>query len=171
MSDPYHYPFMKRENTMYLSTIGKQEFPTPHRYERQSSFQMNDIAGTTPKVHISDHVQANYSLSTFVEPVPDRANHLRKQSNPLFIDDIEGSRPKVSHFRTKRVVDPLCPKYVLSSAAEIAPDNGRPFIRDTLHVADITGKRTRTLQKPKQESIDGSSPSRQFRAVHGVPRL
>lgn len=151
MSDPYAYPFMKRENTMYLSTLNKHDFSLPNRYERQSSFQLNDIAGAHPKKLIPHNANSNsFSLSTFVEPIPDRSLHIRKHSDPLYIDDIEGARPRVSHFRTKRVVDPLCPKYKLPSTAEITADNGRPFIRDTLQTNDITGKRSRTLRKPEQ---------------------
>ena len=66
MSDPYHYPSMKRDNTMYLSTIGKQDFPSPARYQRHSSFQMHDILGSRPKVLIPKQVEANFSLSTYV---------------------------------------------------------------------------------------------------------
>ncbi len=57
------------------------------------------------------------------------------------IIDIEGSQPKAHEFRTNRVIDPLCPKYKLPSAAEISIDNGRNFIRDPLLVTDINEKR------------------------------
>jgi hypothetical protein len=42
---------------------------------------------------------------------------INKTSNPLHIDDIEGARPKVNEFKSKRNVDPLCPKYVLPTAS------------------------------------------------------
>jgi hypothetical protein len=75
-----------------------------------------------------------------VEPVPDHARTLKKRSDSLYIDDIEGARTKVTEFHTKRVVDPLCPKYILPSASEIVIDQGRKFLRDSLCVNDINGK-------------------------------
>lgn len=38
--------------------------------------------------------EGGFSLSTYVEPVPDRAKHINKVSNPLYHDDIEGTKPK-----------------------------------------------------------------------------
>lgn len=75
-----------------------------------------------------------------MEPIPGTKPN-SKQSNPLYIDDIEGTKPKSHEFRTNRVVDPLCPVYKLPSAAEICVDNGRNFMRDTLNIADINLKR------------------------------
>lgn len=78
----------------------------------------NDIAGTAPRVLIPQNVNtSNYLLSTYIEPVPDRSKHINKSSDPLFIDDIEGARPKCTEFRSKRMVDPLCPKYLLPTAS------------------------------------------------------
>ena len=64
-----------------------------------------------------------------------------KKSDPLFIDDIEGCRPKAKEFRTKRVVNPLNPQYILPSVSAVVLDKGRPFFRDTLNVTDINNKR------------------------------
>jgi hypothetical protein len=110
---------------------------------RESSFQQKDIPGTTPKVHIPEHpTSTNFQLSTYIEPVPNHSKQIRKVSNPLYIDDIEGARPKCTDFRSNRVVDPLCPKYMLPSASEIVMDPGRKFIRDTLDTSDITKKQS-----------------------------
>lgn len=79
-------------------------------------------------------------MSTYVEPIPGVKPNT-KQSNPLYIDDIEGTKPKSHEFRTNRVVDPLCPVYKLPSAAEMSVDNGRSFMRDTLSISDINQKR------------------------------
>ena len=65
----------------------------------------------------------------------------------MYIDDIEGARPKVNEFRTRRVVDPLQPKYLLPSSSEIAIDNGRNFIRDTMQIDDINAKRNARLRE------------------------
>lgn len=67
--------------------------------------------------------------------------------------DIEGARPKAVEFKSKRNIDPLCPKYTLPSAAEIIPDNGRTFIRDTLQISDINGKRSHTWQNRGKEVL------------------
>ena len=144
-------------------------------FYRESSFLQHDIPGTSPKVLIpKNSTSSNFGLSTYVEPVPDRARHIQKKSNPLYIDDIEGSRPKASEFRTRRVVDPLAPKYLLPSASEIAVDQGRKFIRDTLNTQDISGKRSHTLGHRREvikEPVEGSSPSKLTKDVSAVPRL
>ena len=90
---------------------------------------------------------SNFQLSTYVEPIPDRSRHIQKTSNPLYIDDIEGARPKCTDFKTRRVVDPLCPKYLLPSASDIIADPGRKFIRDNMEVQDINNERSRTWMK------------------------
>ena len=64
-------------------------------YSRESSFQKKDINGANPKILIPPKSNdTSYSLSTFVEPIPDRAKHIQKVSDPLFRDDIEGAKPK-----------------------------------------------------------------------------
>lgn len=64
---------------------------------RDSSFQKRDINGANPKILIPPKTNdTNYSLSTFVEPIPDRAKHINKVSDPLYRDDIEGARPKAN---------------------------------------------------------------------------
>jgi len=117
----------------------------------------------------------NFALSTYIEPIPDRNKHINKTSNPLYIDDIEGARPKACEFKTRRVVDPLAPQYLLPSASEIVMDNGRKFIRDTLNTNDINGKRSHTWQNRGREiikqEIDGSSPSKLTKELRMVQRL
>lgn len=85
---------------------------------RESTFLLHDIEGTVPRKLIPNQPKSiNYQLSTYVEPIPDRNKHIQKHSDPLFIDDIEGSRPKCTDFRSNRIVDPLCPKYLLPSTS------------------------------------------------------
>jgi hypothetical protein len=101
-----------------LPHAAKQDFHTQQPFYRESSFLQHDIAGTAPKVLIpKSATSANFGLSTFVEPIPDRNKHINKTSNPLFVGDIEGARPKAVEFRSRRNVDPLCPKYTLPSAS------------------------------------------------------
>ena len=99
-----------------------------------------------------------------MEPIPDGSKHIKKTSNPLYVDDIEGAKPKCTDFRTRRVVDPLCPKYMLPSASEVVMDPGRKFIRDTMEIQDINGKRSHTLmsrgREVLNEPIEGSQPSK-----------
>lgn len=88
---------------MYLSTIstfyfylGKNDFkPSNTQYYRDSSFQKKDIEGSNPKILIPPKPNdTTFSLSTFVEPKPDRAKHIQKVSDPLYRDDIEGAKPR-----------------------------------------------------------------------------
>ncbi len=54
-----------------------------------------DIEGTVPKTLIpKDQMGTNFTLSTYVEPIPNNYKHIHKSSDPLKIDDIEGARPK-----------------------------------------------------------------------------
>lgn len=155
---------------------GKADFPSQQPFLRQSSFLSHDIQGTDPRVLIPKQPhQTNYSLSTYVEPVPDHSRKINKTSDPLFIDDIEGARPRVTDFRSRRMVDPLCPKYQLPSANEIVPDNGRQFIRDTLSIQDINGKKAHAwLSRGRdvvKEPIEGSSPSKLTKNLQAKSRL
>ena len=71
--------------------------PTQTNYSRDSSFQRHDIQGATPKIKIPPAQRdSGFSLSTFVEPIPDRAKQINKVSDPLFHNDIEGSKPKAN---------------------------------------------------------------------------
>lgn len=88
---------------MYLSTISnssndsaKNDFkPTTTQYHKDSSFQKRDINGANPKILIPPKPNdTTFSLSTFVEPIPDRFKKLQKVSDPLYRDDIEGAKPK-----------------------------------------------------------------------------
>lgn len=113
---------------------------------RDSSFQRHDIDGADPRIRIPPAQRdSGFGLSTFIEPIPDRAKSIKKVSNPLYHADIEGSQPKADDFKTARVVDPLCPVYKLPTPAEISVDPGRSFQRDTLSIEDINQKRKMTM--------------------------
>ena len=142
---------------------------------RESTFLRHDIEGTVPRQIIPKEPKSlTYQLSTYIEPVPDRSKHITIKSDPLFIDDIEGSRPKCNGFKSRRVVDPLCPKYLLPSSSEILADPGQKFIRDTLEISDINGKRQNWVNRGREilkEPIEGSSPSQLTKQLRSVPRL
>lgn len=76
--------------------IAKNDFkPTYSQFNRDSSFQKNDIQGAHPKVLIpKKQNDIGFNLSTFVEPIPEKVKFVNKISNPLYHDDIEGSKPK-----------------------------------------------------------------------------
>lgn len=78
---------------------------------------------------------------------------INKTSNQLHIDDIEGTRPKATEFKTNRMVNPLCPQYLLPSVNEIAVDKGRNFVRDTLQISDINAKRRQILRERGIEAL------------------
>lgn len=100
---------------------------------RDSTFQRRDILGAAPKNHVSEKMYGTgYGLSTFIEPNPLINRNKQKPSDPLKIDDIDGTKPKANEFRTRRIVDPLAPKYQLASCSAFSVDPGRKFMRDTL---------------------------------------
>ena len=69
--------------------IAKNDFGVRTDFPRDSSFQRRDIEGTLPKSTISKRETAsNFSLSTYVEPIPNRFKKINKLSDSMNINDI-----------------------------------------------------------------------------------
>lgn len=98
--------------------------------------------GASPTKLIPETVnKESFNLSSFVEPRSIGFRRPDKQADPMRIDDIEGTRPAAVGFKTKRIVDPVCPVYKLPSVAPVSIEEPRPFIRDTLQVSDIAQRK------------------------------
>jgi len=87
----------------------------------------------------------------------------------LTTDDIEGSRPRVTHFVTKRCTNPLDPEYKLSShAAQAVPTV--PQLKGAIptnFIADIEGTHPRRLHREQVRAPSLTVSSRNFRPLRG----
>ena len=87
----------------------------------------------------------------------------KKEEYNLTNKDIEKSYPSAVHFKTKRVTNPLQPKYKFFEGEDYPPEVPR-FIRDSIDIKDIPGacpkKRIFTMRpesmNDKLKSIDGA---------------
>ena len=82
------------------------------------------------------------------------------------------AQPQCSGFKTNRVTNPVVPRYQLPYVSPVTPEPPRPFIRDSMDIADIQTKgRSRLGSNHRKEDIEGSSPLKLFRTVEAVSRL
>jgi hypothetical protein len=85
-------------------------------------------------------------------------------------DDIQGTKPAIATFKTKREPsNPLNPVYKLPSFEPLEPVIPR-FIRDSINVDDIGGTKPKSLQQRKfchritndVKDIDGARPKKDY---------
>lgn len=85
-------------------------------------------------------------------------------------DDIEGTKPAIAMFKTKREPsNPLNPVYKLASFEPLEPVVPR-FIRDSINVDDIVGTRPKSLHQIQRgqrvtnevKDIDGARPKKEY---------
>ena len=90
---------------------------------------------------------------------------LKKPDYNLSNKDIEKSSPSAFHFKTKRVTNPLQPKYKFAGIESYPPEKPK-FIRDSIDVKDIEGasshKKLKFLKNEtmseKIKNIEGAQP-------------
>ena len=63
--------------------------------------------------------KTGFNLSTYIEPTSNTSKRFNKISDPMKINDIEGTQSVSKGFKTGRVTDPLCPVYKLPYAGEV----------------------------------------------------
>ena len=163
---------LNRNETMYLSVINSQDaFVRPFKkLYTQRDWSTNlynlDIEGSQPR-----------KFSIFTKKVDftnknddiERSNpknihyHLKKPEYNLSNRDIEKSYPSAVIFKTKRVTNPLEPKYKFSEAESYPPEKPK-FIRDSIDIKDIEGSSPRKIKyflkretmSEKLKNIEGS---------------
>ena len=154
--------FKNKEDTMYLSVINSKDAimrPFKKLYTQRdwsTNLYNLDIEGSQPR---------KYSVYTnkvdFINKVDDieRANpkiihyHLNKPEYNLNNRDIEKSYPSATNFKTKRVTNPLEPKYKFSEV-ESYPFEVPKFIRNQIDISDIKGSSPNiSIYDMKRESI------------------
>ena len=138
---------LDRKETMYLSVINSQDAiirPFKKLYTQRdwsTNLYNLDIDGTQPRkfgifTNKVDFINKNDDI--------ERSNpkiihyHLKKPEYNLSNRDIEKSFPSAVHFKTKRVTNPLEPKYKFSEGESYPPEIHK-FIRDSIDIKDIEG--------------------------------
>ena len=156
-----NFPFLKRKDTMYLSTINSNDFPlkkfkqlTTNRDWSLNLYNL-DIEGSSPtkfglftkKVDFTNNnrdIEKSYSIQCYKKIIPNYS---------LTNKDIEGSQPKLLKINITRCTNPLNPKYNLPktemNSLELTKDdkefNKYKFIRDNINIDDIEKKKYEEL--------------------------
>ena len=149
VSDNFDYsiPTLKRNNTMYLSSINAQDAKMRpfKKINTQRDWSTNlynlDIESSMPRTfgvftNKIDFINKNDDI----EKSNPKILHypLNKPEYNLYNKDIEKSSPDVNQFKSKRNTNPLQPKYKLSKLEDYPPEIPK-FIRDSMDISDIQG--------------------------------
>ena len=145
----YSIPTIAKGNTMYLSTINKNDaIIRPFK----KMVTQRDWSANLYNLDIESSMPRRFGVFTnkvdFINKVDDieRTNPkilhypLNKPEYNLTNKDIEKSSPQMKHLKTTRCTNPLEPKYTLPKVEEYPPSIPK-FIRDAIDIKDIQGAR------------------------------
>ena len=145
----YSIPTIPKGNTMYLSTINKNDaIIRPFK----KMVTQRDWSANLYNLDIESSMPRRFGVFTnkvdFINKVDDieRTNPkilhypLNKPEYNLTNKDIEKSSPQMKQLKTNRCTNPLEPKYTLPKVEEYPPEQPR-FIRDAIDIKDISGAR------------------------------
>ena len=145
----YSIPFLPKGNTMYLSTINKNDaIIRPFK----KMVTQRDWSANLYNLDIESSMPRRFGVFTnkvdFINKVDDieRTNPkilhypLNKPEYNLTNKDIEKSSPQLNYLKTNRCTNPLEPKYNLPKVEEYPPEVPK-FIRDSIDIKDISGAR------------------------------
>ncbi len=145
----YSIPSIAKGNTMYLSTINKNDaIIRPFK----KMYTQRDWSANLYNLDIESSMPRRFGVFTnkidFINKVDDieRTNPkilhypLNRPEYNLTNKDIEKSSPQMEHLKTKRCTNPLQPKYNLPKVEEYPPEIPK-FIRDSIDISDISGAR------------------------------
>ena len=145
----YSIPFLPKGNTMYLSTINKNDaIIRPFK----KMVTQRDWSANLYNLDIESSMPRRFGVFTnkvdFINKVDDieRTNPkilhypLNKPEFNLTNKDIEKSSPQMNHLKTSRCTNPLEPKYNLPKVEDYPPEVPK-FIRDSIDIKDISGAR------------------------------
>ncbi len=172
-----NYPTPSRKDTMFLSTIGANDFPLKKfkQFDTNRDWSINlynlDIEGSSPRrfgalnqkidfTNKNDDIERSWPKQLHVG--------LNKPEYNLRNDDIEKSKPGCIELKSTRNTNPLEPKYNLPHC-ENYPFEIPRFIRDNIDVKDIEGAQpTKKISLEikrdplKKDDIQGTSPRRRY---------
>ena len=145
----YSIPSIPKGNTMYLSTINKNDaIIRPFK----KMVTKRDWSANLYNLDIESSMPRRFGVFTnkidYINKVDDieRTNPkilhypLNKPEYNLTNKDIEKSSPQMKHLKTTRCTNPLEPKYTLPHVEEYPPSVPK-FIRDSIDIKDISGAR------------------------------
>ena len=145
----YSIPSIPKGNTMYLSTINKNDaIIRPFK----KMVTKRDWSANLYNLDIESSMPRRFGVFTnkidYINKVDDieRTNPkilhypLNKPEYNLTNKDIEKSSPQMKHLKTTRCTNPLEPKYTLPHVEEYPPSVPK-FIRDAIDIKDISGAR------------------------------
>ena len=174
----YSIPTIAKGNTMYLSTINKNDaIIRPFK----KMVTQRDWSANLYNLDIESSMPRRFGVFTnkvdFINKVDDieRTNPkilhypLNKPEYNLTNKDIEKSSPQMKHLKTNRCTNPLEPKYTLPRVEEYPPSIPR-FIRDAIDIKDIQGARpqkyfqwkTRETFPKDNHGIEGSKTKEKY---------
>ena len=145
----YSIPTIPKGNTMYLSTINKND-AVIRPFKKMVT--QRDWSANLYNLDIESSMPRRFGVFTnkvdYVNKVDDieRTNPkilhypLNKPEYNLTNKDIEKSSPQMKHLKTTRCTNPLEPKYTLPKVEEYPPSVPK-FIRDAIDIKDISGAR------------------------------
>jgi hypothetical protein len=153
----YSIPSIPKGNTMYLSTINKNDaIIRPFK----KIVTKRDWSANLYNLDIESSMPRRFGVFTnkidYINKVDDieRTNPkilhypLNKPEFNLTNKDIEKSSPQMKHLKTNRCTNPLEPKYTLPKVEEYPPSVPK-FIRDSIDIKDISGARPQKYFKWK----------------------
>jgi len=145
----YSIPSIPKGNTMYLSTINKNDVKM-RPFKKMVT--QRDWSANLYNLDIESSMPRRFGVFTnkvdFINKVDDieRTNPkilhypLNKPEYNLTNKDIEKSYPQMNHLKTKRCTNPLEPQYNLPKVEDYPPEIPK-FIRDSIDIKDISGAR------------------------------
>ena len=145
----YSIPSIPKGNTMYLSTINKNDVKM-RPFKKMVT--QRDWSANLYNLDIESSMPRRFGVFTnkvdFINKVDDieRTNPkilhypLNKPEYNLTNKDIEKSSPQMNHLKTKRCTNPLEPTYNLPKVEDYPPEIPK-FIRDSIDIKDISGAR------------------------------
>ena len=145
----YSIPSIPKGNTMYLSTINKNDVKM-RPFKKMVT--QRDWSANLYNLDIESSMPRRFGVFTnkvdFINKVDDieRTNPkilhypLNKPEYNLTNKDIEKSSPQLNHLKTKRCTNPLEPQYNLPKVEDYPPEIPK-FIRDSIDIKDISGAR------------------------------
>ena len=143
----YSIPTITRDNTMYLSTINKNDaiIRPFKKMVTQRNWSANlynlDIENSMPRRFgiFTNKIDYINKLDDIERTNPKILHYpLNKPEYNLSNKDIEKSSPQLNNLKTNRCCNPLEPKYNLAKV-ENYPLSEPKFIRDSIDIKDISG--------------------------------
>ena len=175
----FNYPFLKRKDLMYLSSLNSRDYPL--RFFKKLNTK-RDWSANLYNLDIEKSVPFRSNVFTnkidFINKLDDiEKSHPNKIKNninynkPIFnlnTHDIDGAYPSKHEF-SKRITNPVEPVYKLPSCEILEEDPPNKFIRDNIDISDIPGTKPKPIYRKKINNNDdnnydiiGSHPKKQY---------